>query len=70
MNGIPFVTTMSCAIRFGSATDMSGANMDHVVTALTVISTKYQSRGFKIIAIATDNGFSALQNKMSADNTV
>jgi len=62
VNGVPFLTTISRVIRFGSATEMSGTTMDNVVNALKVINTKYRSRGFKIIAAAADNGFSALEN--------
>ena len=62
VNGIPFLTTVSRIIQFGSATEMSGATMENVVTALQVIKSKYKSRGFTIIAMTADNGFSALAN--------
>ena len=62
VNGVPFLTTISRVIRFGSATEMSGATMNNVVNALKVINTKYRSRGFRIIAATADNGFSALEN--------
>lgn len=60
VNGIPFLTTVSRIIKFGTCTEMSGANMDNVVTALRVIKATYSSRGFTIVAIAADNGFNAL----------
>ena len=61
-NGIPFLTTISRTIQFGTTTEMSGATMDNVLIALRVIASTYESRVFKIMAIAADNGFSALEN--------
>ena len=39
VNGIPFVTTISDTIRFGTATEMIGATMYNVIIALRVISS-------------------------------
>ena len=62
VNGTPFSTTVSRTIQFGTATEMDGATMENVLIALKVITSTYESRGFKILAIAADNGFSALAN--------
>ena len=62
INGVPFLTTVSCMVRFGSATEMSRVTMDNVITALKIINVKYRVRRFKIIAAAADNGYSTLEN--------
>ena len=61
VNGIPFLTTISRAIQFGTCTELDGASMNNAVAALRVIKATYNSRGFKLIAAVADNGFSALQ---------
>ena len=37
VNGTTFLTTVSRAIKLGTATEMSGATMDNVITALKII---------------------------------
>ena len=61
INGIPFLTTISCTVVFGTTTEIEGANMGNVVTVLKNICATYKSRGFRVIAIAADNGFKALK---------
>ena len=62
VNSIPFLTTISRVVRFGSATEMTGANMENVVTVLQIVNAVYKSRGFTIVAAAADNGFSVLRH--------
>ena len=61
VNGTPFLTTISRVIRFGSATEMTGATMANIVIALKIVQSKYEVRGFRIISAAADNGFKALE---------
>ena len=62
VNRIPFLKTVSCVVKLGSATEMSGATMDNVIAALKAVKSKYEAREFKIIAIAANNGFKSLKN--------
>ena len=62
VNSIPFLTTISRVVRFGSATEMTGANMENVVTVLQIVNAVYKPRGFTIVVVAADNGFSALRH--------
>ena len=61
-NTIPFLTTISRVVRFGFATEMTGANMENVVTVLQIVNAVYKPRGFIIVVVAADNGFSALRH--------
>lgn len=56
-NSVPFLTTISRVVRFGSATEISNATIDNVVIVLKAVNTVYNRRGFKIVTATTDNGF-------------
>ena len=62
VNGIPFLTTINRIVRFGSSTEMIGANMNNAVIVLKVVSATYKARGFIIVTVTVDNGFSALKH--------
>ena len=62
VNSIPFLTTISRVVRFGFATEMTGANMENVVTVLQIVNVVYNSRGFTVVTTAANNGFSALKH--------
>ena len=66
VNGIPFLTTVSRVIRFGSSTEMPIATMDNVVIALKVVYAKYKVREFTIVAGSADNGFAALEKNQTS----
>ena len=62
VNIVPLITTISRVISFGSATEMANVDMDNVCVAVEIMMGKYRARGFSVIAIVADNGFSALKN--------
>ena len=61
VNGTPFLITVSRTTKFGYATEMSRATMTNVITAPKVVKCKCNTRGFRIIAIAANNDFKALE---------
>ena len=61
INKIPFLTTYGKVIQFGAITELKSGEMPVVLSELRVVITKYQARGFTILAIACDNGFKALE---------
>ena len=44
INSIPFMTSISQIVAFGTATEMEGSNMDNTVSVLKVINATYKLR--------------------------
>ena len=61
INGIPFLKTISHTVKFSTATEMNGANMDNVVTVLKTVPAIYRPRVFNVLAVAADSGFTDLK---------
>ena len=62
INGIPFLSTISRAIKPSSATELPNCKTDSIMAALPVIVDMYKSREFTILAIVTDYAFEAIRN--------
>ena len=61
VNGIPFLSTVSKAVKLGTCTELSNTKVPMIVAALLVVVDTYKSRGFTILAIAADYAFEAIR---------
>ena len=59
--GFSFLITISQMVSFGTATSMISTSIDHMVISLITIIGKCTSRGFIILSIVIDEGFSSLE---------
>ena len=62
VNKIPFLASISQVIKLGSATELTNMQIDTIVDTIVTLLQIYTSRGFKVTAIAADNGFAALMD--------
>ena len=68
VNKVPFLTSLSRVVRFGTITEMWNLKITSIVTIVIRIVGIYRARGFKVIAIAADGAFEPMkQNDDSVD---
>ena len=59
-NGIPFLTTISRTISYGTAAELPNLEILSIFKSIEVMVSTYAMQGFTILAIGADNAFEPL----------
>ena len=63
VNGIPFLVIISTVLQYAACFDLSDMKTETKAKAIEKMVRIYRAIGFKIVVIASDNGFAALRKK-------
>jgi len=64
VNGIPFLMTISRAIKFGTAEMLNRRDIPHLMKAIRNVIALYAKRGFRVVTIHADNEFEAVRPEL------
>lgn len=66
INKIPFLVTISRAIKFGTVELLANQKMVTVLKALLNVCRLYQGRGFRVTVVLMDGEFESLRGDLAA----
>jgi hypothetical protein len=64
VNKMPFLVTMSCAIKFGTVAWLKSAKSDTILANITAVRNVYIKRGFLLEIIEADGQFEPLREAL------